>query len=131
MLKDAPILILDEALSSVDTENEAVIQEAINRLIKGRTTMVIAHRLSSVMNADRILVLDEGQLAEAGDHQSLLRSGGIYSRLMADQAALGGEGTGTLASVPARLFDKGIPGTEVVHEPDVLGGVRQTTRLRP
>ena len=122
VLKDAPILILDEALSSVDTENEAVIQEAINRLIKGRTTMVIAHRLSSVMNADRILVLDEGQLAEAGDHQSLLRSGGIYSRLMAAQAALGGEGTGTLASVPARLFDKGIPGTEVVHGPDVLGG---------
>ena len=61
LLKNAPILLLDEALSSVDAENESVIQEALDRLMENRTTLVIAHRLSSVINADRILVLDEGQ----------------------------------------------------------------------
>ena len=60
LLRDAPILVLDEALSSVDAENEAVIQEALDRLMQGRTTLILAHRLSSVINADRILVLDDG-----------------------------------------------------------------------
>ena len=85
LLKDAPILVLDEALSSVDAENEAVIQEALERLMKGRTTMVIAHRLSSVINADRILVLDDGRLIETGSHRELVAAGGTYSRLMAQQ----------------------------------------------
>ena len=85
LLKDSPILVLDEALSSVDAENEAVIQEALERLMKGRTTMVIAHRLSSVINADRILVVDDGRLIETGSHQELVAAGGTYSRLMAQQ----------------------------------------------
>ena len=85
LLKDAPILLLDEALSSVDTENESTIQEALNRLMEGRTTLVIAHRLSSVINADRILVLDEGGLVEEGSHSRLMDLGGVYSGLMEAQ----------------------------------------------
>ncbi len=85
LLKDAPILILDEALSSVDTQNEAAIQKALDSLMEGRTTLTIAHRLSSVVGADRILVLDEGRLAEEGTHQELVAAGGIYTQLMANQ----------------------------------------------
>ncbi len=85
LLKDAPILVLDEALSSVDAENEAVIQEGLDRLMAGRTTLIIAHRLSSVVGADRILVLDEGRLAESGSHAELVAAGGIYAELMAQQ----------------------------------------------
>ncbi len=85
LLKDAPVLVLDEALSSVDAENEAVIQEGLERLMSGRTTLIIAHRLSSVVNADRILVLDEGRLAESGGHQQLVATDGIYATLMAQQ----------------------------------------------
>ncbi len=85
LLKDAPILLLDEALSSVDAENEAVIQDALDRLMENRTTLVIAHRLSSVINADRILVLDEGQVAEIGTHAELIAAGGTYAGLMRQQ----------------------------------------------
>ena len=85
LLKDAPILILDEALSSVDAENEAVIVQALDRLIEGRTTLRIAHRLSSVVNADRILVLEEGRLVESGNHGELVAAGGLYADLMAQQ----------------------------------------------
>src|SRR5579885_3300325 len=73
LLRDAPILILDEALSSVDAENEAVIQEALDRLAQGRTTLILAHRLSSVIGADRILVLDHGKVVESGRHAELIR----------------------------------------------------------
>lgn len=90
LLKDSPILILDEALSSVDAENEAVIQEALDRLMKGRTTLVIAHRLSSVVAADRILVLVDGHLVESGSHADLVARGGTYAELMAKQQ-MGGE----------------------------------------
>jgi ATP-binding cassette subfamily C protein CydCD len=86
LLRDSPILILDEALSSVDAENEAVIQEAIDRLAQGRTTLILAHRLSSVIGADRILVLDHGQIAEEGSHGELIRRDGPYRRLMGAQA---------------------------------------------
>ncbi len=85
LLKDAPILILDEALSSVDAENEALIVQALDRLIEGRTTLRIAHRLSSVVSADRILVLDEGRLVETGSHAELVAAGGLYANLMAQQ----------------------------------------------
>ena len=85
LLKDAPILILDEALSSVDAENEALIQQALDRLMEGRTTLIIAHRLSSVVNADRILVLDDGRLLETGSHGELVTMGGLYASLMAQQ----------------------------------------------
>jgi ATP-binding cassette subfamily C protein CydCD len=86
LLRDAPILILDEALSSVDAENEAVIQQAIDRLSAGRTTLILAHRLSSVIGADRILVLDRGHIVETGSHAELIRRDGPYRRLMGAQA---------------------------------------------
>ncbi|HEX3883926.1 MAG TPA: ABC transporter ATP-binding protein [Stellaceae bacterium] len=86
LLRDAPILILDEALSSVDAENEAVIQQAIDRLARGRTTLILAHRLSSVIGADRILVLDHGKIVETGRHAELIRRDGPYRRLMGAQA---------------------------------------------
>jgi ATP-binding cassette, subfamily B, bacterial len=85
LLKDAPILLLDEALSSVDSENEALIQEALERLQRGRTTLVVAHRLSSVIGADRILVLDHGQLVQSGTHRDLIGLDGTYARLMTAQ----------------------------------------------
>jgi ATP-binding cassette subfamily B protein len=90
LLRDAPILVLDEALSSVDAENEAVIQDALDRLMQGRTVLIFAHRLSSVIDADRILVLDDGHVAEEGDHKTLLAKGGAYANLMAAQAAEAG-----------------------------------------
>jgi ATP-binding cassette, subfamily C, bacterial CydD len=85
LLKDAPILVLDEATSSVDAANEAAIQEALGRLAADRTTLVIAHRLSTVRDADRILVLDGGRPVEAGDHDRLLAARGAYARLVAAQ----------------------------------------------
>ncbi len=86
LLRDAPILILDEALSSVDAESEAVIQQALERLMEGRTTLIFAHRLSSVIGAHRILVLADGHLVESGSHAELMARGGPYHRLMAAQA---------------------------------------------
>ncbi|MEC9338306.1 MAG: ABC transporter ATP-binding protein [Actinomycetota bacterium] len=85
LLRDAPILVLDEALSSVDAENEAVIQEALDRLMVGRTTLIFAHRLSSVISADRILVIEHGTIVETGTHTSLMERRGHYHTLMADQ----------------------------------------------
>ncbi|MCH9045294.1 MAG: ABC transporter ATP-binding protein [SAR324 cluster bacterium] len=86
LLRDAPILVLDEALSSVDAENEAVISEALERLMEGRTTLIFAHRLSSVMAAHRILVLEAGRVVESGTHSQLMAKNGVYYRLMAAQA---------------------------------------------
>jgi len=86
LLRDAPILILDEALSSVDTENEALIQQALDRLMAGRTTLILAHRLASVIGADRSLVLDQGRVVEAGPHAELMQQRGLYYRLMHEQA---------------------------------------------
>ncbi len=85
LLRDAPILVLDEALSAVDAENEAVIQEALDRLMQERTVLILAHRLSSVIDCDRILALDDGRVVESGDHQTLMASEGVYHKLMADQ----------------------------------------------
>jgi len=81
VLKDPPVLILDEATSSVDNETEALIQRSLEKIAVGRTTIVIAHRLSTVRNADRIFVLERGQLVEQGRHDELVASGGIYARL--------------------------------------------------
>jgi ATP-binding cassette, subfamily B, bacterial MsbA len=85
LLLDPPILILDEATSALDTESERLVQEAIDRLLAGRTVFVIAHRLSTVAHADRILVLEHGKLVEQGTHAQLLAHGGLYARLHALQ----------------------------------------------
>jgi ATP-binding cassette, subfamily B, bacterial MsbA len=82
VLKDPPILILDEATSSLDTESERVVQDAINNLMKNRTCIVIAHRLSTVQHADEIIVMEKGQIAERGTHTELLTKDGIYRRLV-------------------------------------------------
>jgi subfamily B ATP-binding cassette protein MsbA len=81
LLKDPAILVLDEATSSLDMESEALVQEALERLMKGRTTFVIAHRLPTVRNADRILVLSDRRIIEHGSHEELLARGGLYHRL--------------------------------------------------
>ena len=85
VLKDAPLLILDEATSAVDNETEAALQRSINKITQGRTAVIIAHRLSTVRNADRILVLENGGIREDGSHDELVQIGGIYSRMWAVQ----------------------------------------------
>jgi len=85
VLKDAPLLVLDEATSAVDNETEAALQRSIQRISKGRTTIVIAHRLSTVRHADRIVVLDQGAIAEDGAHETLIQQDGIYAKLWAVQ----------------------------------------------
>jgi len=81
ILKNAPILLLDEATSALDAESERKVQGALDRLMEGRTTLVIAHRLATVRSADRILVMDQGRIVEAGSHDALLAKGGLYARL--------------------------------------------------
>jgi subfamily B ATP-binding cassette protein MsbA len=94
ILKNPPILILDEATSALDSESERLVQAAIARLMAGRTALVIAHRLSTVRAADRIVVLDRGRIVEEGSHGELLGRGGVYSRLHAVEAAGGEAGAG-------------------------------------
>ncbi|KVM93147.1 ATP-binding cassette domain-containing protein [Burkholderia stagnalis] len=101
LLRDAPILLLDEALSSVDAENEALIQQALDRLTRGRTTLVLAHRLSSVIGADRILVLDQGQVVDTGTHAALIARDGPYRRLMGPQLEAAADAIGAAATTGA------------------------------
>jgi len=92
-LKDAPILLLDEATSALDTESEALVQAALERLMEGRATLMIAHRLSTVRNADRIYVIEAGRVVEQGSHDVLVAKGGLYSRLARQQSLDGGATT--------------------------------------
>jgi ATP-binding cassette subfamily B protein len=85
LLRDAPILLLDEATSALDAESERLVQDALDRLMASKTTLVIAHRLATVRQADRIVVLDKGRIVETGTHDALSRAGGLYSRLAALQ----------------------------------------------
>jgi ATP-binding cassette subfamily B protein len=95
LLRDAPILLLDEATSALDAQSESLVQEALDRLMKSRTTLVIAHRLATVRQADRIIVMDRGRIVEEGTHDMLSRAGGLYARLAAlqfDESRLISEG---------------------------------------
>ena len=92
ILKNTSVVILDEATSALDSESEKHVQAALDSLMKGRTTVVIAHRLSTVEHADRIVVLDGGRIAEIGNHAELLAHGGIYARLYQLQFAIAGDG---------------------------------------
>ncbi len=91
VLKNAPILLLDEATSALDAESETLVQKALDGLMQGRTTLVIAHRLATVLKADRILVMDDGRIVEEGNHKSLVKNGGIYAKLAKLQFEMGSE----------------------------------------
>ena len=88
ILKDAPILLLDEPTSALDTQSEAIIQEVLERLMRGKTVIIVAHRLSTLRNVDKILVLDQGQIREIGTHLELMRTDSLYKRLYLKQAEL-------------------------------------------
>ncbi|MDJ0932423.1 ABC transporter transmembrane domain-containing protein [Breoghania sp.] len=92
LLKDAPVLLLDEATSALDAESETLVQIVLDRLMKDRTTLVIAHRLATVLKADRILVMDNGRIVEQGDHETLVAQGGLYTRLARLQFERGAQG---------------------------------------
>jgi ATP-binding cassette subfamily B protein len=81
LVRSAPVMLLDEATSALDAANERLVQKALEQASQGRTTLVIAHRLATVRRANRIVVMDHGRVVEQGDHESLVRSGGLYARL--------------------------------------------------
>jgi ATP-binding cassette, subfamily B, multidrug efflux pump len=102
MLKDAPILLLDEATSALDSEVEAAIQQSLYRLMEGKTVVAIAHRLSTIAAMDRLIVLDHGRIVEEGDHEALLKRGGLYALLWAHQSGgFLGDATDAVAAVEA------------------------------
>jgi subfamily B ATP-binding cassette protein MsbA len=119
ILKDPRVLILDEATSSLDTESERLVQEALDRLMHGRTTFVIAHRLSTVNNADVIIYLAEGRIMERGTHRELMARQGLYHRLYSMQFASPPAGGGAEAEIPAAADEEGL-GAEEERSPFTL-----------
>jgi len=111
MLKDPAILVLDEATSAVDTETEALIQDRLAEFAADRTTFVIAHRLSTVRTADRILVLDDGQVVEDGTHEGLLERDGLYANFWRVQ-------TGDIASLPREFLERALRRQAVIDLDD-------------
>ena len=101
ILKNPRILILDEATSALDSDSERKVQEALTSLCKGRTTLIIAHRLSTVRDADVIVVVDDGRIVERGTHDDLMRQAGLYAWLWRVQAPVKNDSRGTLQRVPA------------------------------
>jgi ATP-binding cassette, subfamily B, bacterial len=112
LLRDSPVLVLDEALSSVDAENESIIQEALDRLMVGRTTVILAHRLSSVIGADRILVLNDGAVVQSGNHRELIQQVGPYRDLMGSQ--LGERDSGVVPLLAPEAARPDAPATSAV-----------------
>jgi ATP-binding cassette subfamily C protein CydCD len=133
LLRDAPILVLDEALSAVDAENEAVIQQALDRLMRGRTTLIFAHRLSSVIDADRILVLEDGHIAETGSHAELMAGVGAYHRLMAEQArdAAPGVSRATLAHLAGAAAEDEVAADDAGSDGADLPGLNHAAQMEP
>jgi subfamily B ATP-binding cassette protein MsbA len=109
ILKDPPILLLDEATSALDNESERLVQEALDRLMQGRTTIIVAHRLSTIRAAHRIAVLDDGWLAELGTHDQLLARDGLYARLWRLQFAAGLDDAGDGTWSPEPVASGGLP----------------------
>jgi len=99
VLRNPPILVLDEATSALDTQTERLVQEALERLAEGRTTIAIAHRLSTVRDSDQIVVLDKGHVAETGRHEELLAAGGRYALLVARDTDVDAESRGAVAGI--------------------------------
>ena len=134
LLRDAPILVLDEALSSVDAESEALIQGALDRLMEGRTTLIFAHRLSSVIGAGRIVVLDRGRVAESGTHAALMTRQGPYWRLMAPQLEMAARHDPGLTTDNARAAAESANGrvteSDDTAEPRAAPAVVRATALR-
>lgn len=123
MLMDPPILLLDEATSALDTESELLVQLALERLMKGRTTLMIAHRLSTVRNADVVVVVAGGVVAEKGSHEELMQKGGVYAKLVSPQLS-GGEREAAQAAVKkaAAAVGAGAGAAQVEEIEDGNGG---------
>ena len=114
LLRDPRVLLLDEATSALDAENEALVQAALARLRQGRTTLVIAHRLATVRDADRIVVMQDGRAVEQGTHAALMAADGLYARLVRTQAF----GAETVAGRPS--YPPGLPGRSSSTPPSAI-----------